>query len=408
MTNRDFSSIPPRSAGVYEFGPFRIEVSQRRLLRDGEAVPLFGKAFDTLVALVESAGMLLAQQALLEHVWPTVVVEPNSLQQAVSSVRRALAGAEGVKLETVRGRGYRLLAEVREVTAASHDSAIVPSLAPQRVHFCFAHDGARLAYARLGSGPLLVKAANWLSHLELDWHSPLWRHWLQLLSLDRCLVRYDARGNGLSDWQPPTITFEDFVQDLAFVFDAAGIDRAPLLGISQGASVAVEYAARHPERVSALILVGGTARGWRTKNHPRLTERFEALMTLMRQGWGSPHVAFRQIFTSSFLPAGTPEQLQWFNELQRQTATPENAAAILSALGDLDVRRAASEVRVPTLVVHSRGDCVVPIKDGIQLASLIEGARFVPLESSNHVLLDGEPGWRRFSAEFLDFLDDVM
>jgi pimeloyl-ACP methyl ester carboxylesterase len=407
VTNRDYSNVPQRDSGVYEFGPFRIEVFQRRLLRDGAVVPLFGKAFDTLVALVESAGVLLAQQALLERVWPNVVVEPNNLQQAVSNVRRALVGAEGVKLETVRGRGYRLLAQVREVSAASHPPANPTNLAPQRVHFCFAHDGARLAYARLGSGPLLVKAANWLSHLELDWHSPLWRHWLQLLSRDRCLVRYDARGNGLSDWQPPTITFEDFVQDLGSVFDAAGIERAPVLGISQGASVAVEYAVRHPERVSALILVGGTARGWRTKDHPRLTERFEALMTLMRQGWGSPHVAFRQIFTSSFLPAGSPEQLQWFNELQRQTASPENAASILSALGDLDVRHAASQVRVPTLVVHSQGDCVVPINDGIQLASLIEGARFVPLESSNHTLLEAEPAWRRFSEELVDFLDDV-
>jgi pimeloyl-ACP methyl ester carboxylesterase len=217
-------------------------------------------------------------------------------------------------------------------------------------------------------------------------------------------VRYDARGNGLSDWRPPSITFEDFVADLGTVFDAAAIERAPVLGISQGASVAVAYAARHPERVSALILIGGTARGWRVKHNPRLTDSFEALMLLMRQGWGTENAAFRQIFTTSFFPTGTQAQADWFNELQRKTTSPENAAAILSALGDLDVRAELKQLKVPALVVHSRADAVVPFKDGLELASGIEGARFVALEDANHLLMDGEPGWQRFSAELDAFL----
>jgi pimeloyl-ACP methyl ester carboxylesterase len=345
---------------------------------------------------------------LIDRIWPNVVVEPNSLQQNISLVRRALAGAPDVKIETVRGRGYRLLAEVRELsTPAQASPRHDEGLPAQRTHFCRAHDGTRLAYALLGSGRPFVKAANWLSHLELDRTSPIWRHWLRLMSRDRCLVRYDARGTGLSEWRPPAISFEDFTKDLGAVLDAAHVERAPLLGISQGAAAAVAYAARHPERVSALILVGGTARGWRIKNHPRLTERMEALMTLMRLGWGSPHAAFRQIFSSSFLPRGAAEEIAWFNDLQRDSTSPENAAAILSALGDVDVREEATRVRVPTLVVHARGDLVVPIKDGIELATHIEGARFVPLESDNHLLLADEPAWTRFVQEFERFLSEL-
>jgi pimeloyl-ACP methyl ester carboxylesterase/DNA-binding winged helix-turn-helix (wHTH) protein len=389
-------------AKVYLFGPFRLEVLERRLLRDGEIVPLVGKAFDTLVLLVAGAGSLQQQQVLMDRLWPDVAVEQNNLQQNISLVRRALSDAAGVELETVRGQGYRLLATVQGDGARPSHGARA-----QRTQFCRAHDGARLAYARLGDGPPLVKAANWLNHLELDWEGPVWRHWLTRLSRDHCLVRYDARGNGLSDWKPPTLRFTDFVSDLGVVFDAAGVRRAPLLGISQGAAVAVAYAAQNPARVSALILVGGCARGWRVKNNPRLTERFEALMVLMRQGWGAEHAAFRHIFTSSFFPTGTREQMDWFNELQRRTTSPDNAADTLSALGDLDVREHLPRVRAPTLVVHSRGDTIVPIKDGIELAAGIEGARFIPLESDNHLLLEGERAWSRFDGELGGFLREI-
>jgi pimeloyl-ACP methyl ester carboxylesterase/DNA-binding winged helix-turn-helix (wHTH) protein len=400
---------------VYLFGPFRLEVQERRLLRDGDLVPLLGKAFDTLVLLVEGAGTLLRQQELMDRLWPDVAVEQNNLQQNVSLVRRALSDAPGIEIETVRGQGYRLHAAVRAAsTSPGPESGKVSSVPrrsraaeAQRIQFCTARDGARVAYARLGEGPPIVKAANWLSHLELDWQGPVWRHWLARLCRDHCLIRYDARGNGLSDWEPPSISFADFVSDLGVVFDAAGVESAPLLGISQGAAVSVAYAAQNPERVSALILVGGCARGWRVKDNPRLTERFEALMVLMRQGWGVEHAAFRQIFTTSFFPGATREQMDAFNELQRQTTSSDNAAQILSALGDIDVREELSRVRVPTLVVHSRGDTFVPIRDGIELAAGIAGARFVPLESDNHLLIDGERAWNRFDRELDDFLKEI-
>ncbi len=395
---------------IYSFGPFRLETSERRLLRGDALVLLSGKAFETLVLLVEGAGSLQQQRSLIERLWPDSFVEPNNLQYNVSLVRRALGEAPGVEIETVRGQGYRLRANVartEEAAAAAAPARPADDAAAQRTHFCRAADGTRLAYATLGSGPAIVKAANWLNHLELDWQGPVWRPWLDCLSRGRCLVRYDARGNGLSDWRPPSIRFEDFVSDLATVFDAAGVERAPLVGISQGAAVAAAYAARHPERVSALVLIGGCVRGWRVKAHPRLTERFEALMVLMRQGWGGQNAGFRQIFTTAFFPDASPEQIDWFNELQRQSTSPENAAEILSALGDLDIRDELPRVVAPTLVIHSQGDAVVPIKDGIELASGIAGARFVPLDSRNHLLLPSAPAWQRFTRELELFLAEV-
>ncbi|MET0591252.1 MAG: alpha/beta fold hydrolase [Polyangiaceae bacterium] len=401
---------------IYTFGPFRLDVAERRLLRDGEILALSGKAFDTLQLLVEGAGALQKQDSLMKRLWPDVAVEQNNLQYNVSLVRKALAGAPDVTIQTVRGQGYRLVADVHEISGTSRSTTVTSNPAnpsptatdaaskTQHMHFAKAHDGARLAYAFLGQGPPLVKAANWLSHLELEREGLLWTHWLDRLTCDHRLIRYDARGNGLSDWNPPSITFADFVADLATVFDAAGIERAPVLGISQGASVAVAYAARHPERVSALVLIGGCARGWRVKGSARLHERFEAMMALMRQGWGGKNAAFRQIFTTAFFPNATREQAESFNELQRQTASPNNAAAILSALGDVDVRDDMARVKAPTLVLHSSGDAVVPMRDGIELASGIPGARFVPLESPNHIWLSDEPAWKRFGEELEAFL----
>ena len=393
-------------AAVYTFGPFRLEVGERRLFRDDGLVALTGKAFDLLQLFLESAGALLKQDTLMDQLWPDVVVDQNNLQYNVSLVRRALAGAPDVEIQTVRGQGYRLVAAVQRASGPPPALA-QPGVRDQRVHFCKATDGARLAYAFLGEGPPIVKAANWLSHLEIDSQGPMWEHWLAELARGRTLVRYDARGNGLSDWEPPSITFEGFVADLASVMDAAKVERAPILGISQGASIAAAYAARNPERVSALILIGGCARGWRVKQKPELTTRMEAVMTLMRQGWGGSNAAFRQLFTTSFFPDAPKDHMEWFNELQRQTTTPDNAATILSVLGDVDVRDELAKVKAPTVVFHSRGDAVVPMKDGIQLASGIAGARFVPVDSPNHVWLANEPAWGRFTRELSQFLREI-
>ena len=273
----------------------------------------------------------------------------------------------------------------------------------QEIGFCRTPRGVRLAYAKVGRGPPLVKTANWMNHLEYDWESPIWRHLLRGLARNNTLIRYDARGNGLSDWDVDDISFDAFVRDLETVVDTVGLQRFPVLGISQGCAVSIAYAVRHPERVSQLILYGGFAVG-PLKRSPAETEQALAMMTLMRQGWGTENPAFRQMFTSMFIPDGSKEQFEWFNELQRTTISPENAYRFRKAVGEIDVRELLPKVSVPTLVIHARGDVLVPLELGRMMASEIPGARFVVLQSRNHLLLEKEPASDRFLEEIKLFL----
>lgn len=276
----------------------------------------------------------------------------------------------------------------------------------QQVRFCATPDGARIAYATVGAGPVLVKAANWLSHLEYDWTSPVWRHWLDGLSERHTLVRYDERGCGLSDWDVDDFSLDAWVRDLETVVDTLGLERFPLLGISQGGSVAITYAVRHPERVSHLILYGGYARGrWKLALSPQQREETEMLLTLTKLGWGRSNPAFRQVFTSLFIPDATTEQMRWFNELQRMSTSPENAVKFLRAFYEIDVSHLASMVTAPTLVLHAREDGRIPFDAGRELAASIPGARFVTLEGKNHILLENEPAWPRFLAAVHHFLE---
>ncbi len=275
----------------------------------------------------------------------------------------------------------------------------------QAIRFCTSQDGTRLAFATSGQGRPLVKTANWLNHLEFDWESPLWRHVFRALSNHHTLVRYDSRGNGLSDWAAADLSLDAMVEDLRAVVDAAGLDRFPLLAISQGCAVAVEFAVRWPERVSRLVLHGGYARGWRRRGTPESIAQREAMITLVRTGWGQDNPAFRQVFTSLFAPDATPEQVDWLNELQRVTTSPENAARIMEAFGDLDVSGRLHRVSQPTLVLHSRGDARIPHEEGRDLAAGIPGSRFITLEGRNHLLLEHDPQSRRFLEEVEAFLE---
>ena len=228
----------------------------------------------------------------------------------------------------------------------------------QEIRFCRASGGVRIAYATVGRGPPLVKAANWLNHLEYDWETPIWSHLLRGLARDRTLLRYDARGNGLSDWDVGELSLDAWVSDLEAVIDATGFERFPLLGVSQGCAISIAYAVRHPERVSRLVLYSGQPAGVLARNEPDEIEKRRALATLTRIGWGQSNPAFRQLFTSMFVPGATQEQAELYNELQRRTASPECAARYLEATGWLDVRHLLPQVSVPTLVMHARGDAV--------------------------------------------------
>ena len=275
----------------------------------------------------------------------------------------------------------------------------------RQVRLLTSHDGVRIAVAESGSGPALVRAAHWLSHLEFDWASPIWRDFLAELAADRRLVRYDERGTGLSDREVADMSFEAMVGDLETVVDELGLERFALLGMSQGAAISIAYAVRHPERVTALVICGGYARGHKHRGRTAEQQRdAELLLELIRVGWGTPNPKFRRVFATMFLPDGTPEQYAAFDELQRVSATPEIAYRLRSMFDGIDVTALCGSVRAPTLVMHVRGDGVVPFEEGRLLAALIPGSRFVPLEGTGHILVPGGSAWRPFFDEVRAFL----
>ena len=262
----------------------------------------------------------------------------------------------------------------------------------------------KIAYARVGKGIPVVKAGNWLNHLEYDWESPVWSHLLHWMAGRWELIRYDARGNGLSDRDVADLSFDAFVNDLETVIDEAGIEKCVLFGASQGCAFSIAYAVRHPERVSKLVLYGGFARGRRVRGGAEDVAQIDAMLTLMRTGWGQENPAFRQVFTSLFVPGGTPEQMSWFNELQRVTTSPDNAVRIRAVSDELDIQSLLPQVKAPTLVLHCRDDAIQSIEEGRLIAAGIPGARFVSLEGQNHLILKTDPGWQRFQEEVEGFI----
>lgn len=279
-------------------------------------------------------------------------------------------------------------------------------LANQKIQFCKTPSGVTLAYARVGDGPPLVKAANWLTHLELDWSAPIWSPLYRELAQDFTFIRYDERGNGLSDWEVKELSQKTFVNDLECVVDHMGLEKFPLLGISQGAAVSIDYAIKHPHRVSKLILFGAYAKGWRVDATPEITQVRNAMMTLTKAGWGQHNPAYRHIFSSTFMPGATSEQLAWFDDFQRQTTSPDNAVKFLEAFADIDVRHQLRNIKVPTLVIHSRGDQRIDWNIGRDIAAEIPNAEFVTIESDNHLLLEGEPAADQFLEAVREFLKD--
>lgn len=275
----------------------------------------------------------------------------------------------------------------------------------QTIKYCVAADGARIGYAVAGTGPPLVKTGNWFTHLEFDWQSPIWRHVLEGLAEHRQLIRYDVRGVGMSGREVRDISFEHFVTDLAAVVDALHLERFPLFAISQGGAVSIAYTARHPERVSHLILLGAFARG--AAHRPSQGEAMvETERAIIRNGWGKEDPAYRKLFGSQFIPGGTPEQINWFGELERVSASPEVAERIFNAVQHADVRALLPQIKVPTLIMHARGDRRVPFEMGCELAASIPGAHFVPLDSDNHLILEHEPATEVFFKEVSEFLGD--
>jgi pimeloyl-ACP methyl ester carboxylesterase len=389
---------------LFLFEDFTLDAGRRELRRGPVAIAVEPQVFDLLVYLIENRDRVVSRDDLIASVWGGRIVSESTLASRINAARHALgdSGEAQRLIKTIQRKGIRFVGELHDKEIAS--PALQVRSHTQDVTFCQTADGVHLALATSGAGLPVVKTANWLNHIEYDWQSPVWSPLITLLSDRFQLVRYDERGNGLSDWNVEDISFEAFVHDLEAVVDGLGLERFALLGVSQGAAVAVAYATRHPERVSRLVLLGGYTQGWRKRaNEIEMAQR-EALESLIRFGWGQDNPAFRQVFTSLFIPGGTPDQMQWFNDLQRVSSSPENAVRLMRAFGDIDVTDSLSRVTAPTLVLHSRGDARVPLEQGLMLARGIPAARFVELDSDNHVVLSHEPAWRRFVDEVTTFL----
>jgi pimeloyl-ACP methyl ester carboxylesterase/DNA-binding winged helix-turn-helix (wHTH) protein len=392
----------PAESGVYRFDDFVLDTPNYELRSGDTVVRVEPQVFDVMAYLVANHERVVTKEELFDSVWGGKFVGEAALTSRIKAARRALGddGESQRYIRTARGRGYRFVGTV--MTTAEPVIAAAP---PQHISFCRAGDGVRLAYATAGQGPPLVRAANWMTHLAYDIESPVWRHWVSDLSQNHTFIRYDERGCGLSDWEVGDFTFEDWVADLESVVDAVGLERFPLLGVSQGGAVAIEYAARHPEKVSHLVLCSAYARGRGVRAVSPEEQRAAALdLDLARVGWGRDDPAFRQVFAAQFLPDGSRSDWADFDQLQRRTTSPENAVRFLTEFAAIDVREAAKQVECPTLILHARNDHRVPMQFGEELAELIAGSRLVALASNNHLLTAVEPAWHVFCDEVRQFL----
>ncbi|WP_167759408.1 alpha/beta fold hydrolase [Mycobacterium sp. PS03-16] len=395
--------------GVWRFDDFVLD-TQRYELRCGAAIiKVEPQVFDVLTQLVTHHDRFVSKEELFDTVWGGRFVGEAALTSRIKAVRRALGddGESQRYIRTVRGRGYQFVGTLADDAPPVPAPEPEPAPPSQHIAFCRAADGVRLAYSVCGAGPPLVRAANWMTHLGYDIESPVWRHWVRDLCRRHTFIRYDERGCGLSDWEVSDVTFDAWVADLESVVEALGLERFPLLGVSQGGAVAVAYAARHPDRVSRLVLCGAYARGRAVRAVGDDEKRAAALdLELARVGWGRDDPAFRQVFAAQFLPDGTRADWAAFDQLQRRTTSPENAVRFLTEFGRIDVRDEAERVRCPTLVLHSRDDHRVPMRFGEELAALIPAARLVALDSNNHLLTATEPAWQVFCGEVDAFLCD--
>ncbi len=391
------------------FAGLVLDTDRYALRRGDEVVHLEPQVFDVLAYLVERRDELVTKADLLDAVWGDRFVSESALTSRIKAARRAVGdnGTAQQVIQTVHGRGYRFIAPVEVLGDVATTSP--PAPLDQEIRFCTTADGTRLAYATMGAGSPLVRAAHWMTHVDYDLRSPVWRHWLTSLSVRHTFVRYDERGCGLSDHDVTNFSLDAWVQDLAAVVDAAELERFALLGVSQGGAVSIAYAARHPERVTKLVLLNAYAQG-RTARAASDAERAEAELQAQMAvvGWGRDDPAYRHFFASQFIPEGSLDLWDAFAELQRRTTSAENAQRYLTAYAGIDVREIARDLSVPTLILHSRNDLRVPFAQARELATLIPGSRLVPLDSPNHLFVGDEPAWAAAMEEIEAFLAEPV
>ncbi len=401
-----------RNGGVtmYYFGNFTLDDERLELRRDGQLISIEPQVFDVLRHLIVNCDRVVSRDELIDEIWDGRIVSEAALSSRIYDARAAVgdSGRKQEFIKTVHGRGFRFVAEVTsdgptKAEASSPERTIVR----QEIRYFESFDGTRIAYADMGDPDndiVLVKTANWMSHLEYDLESPIWRHWIEKLGHGVRLIRYDERGNGMSDWDLDGVSYEDCVKDLECLIDHLGLNKFALLGISQGASVAADFATRRPELVDRLIIYGGFVQGWRFAESETVIGQRIAMSMLMRTGWGQSGSEFRQLFTSRFMPEATPEQAEWFNELQRKSVAPQMAGNLHDMFGTIDVSHLLQHVVAPTLVLHARDDVEIPVENGREFAVGIPGARFVSLDSRNHILMQDEPAFSNLIEYVHSFL----
>jgi pimeloyl-ACP methyl ester carboxylesterase/DNA-binding winged helix-turn-helix (wHTH) protein len=374
--------------------------------------------FDLLEFLLRNRDRVVSKDEMLAAVWGGRIVSESTLASRINAARSAIGdnGQDQRLIRTFLRKGARFVGLAREVQASgvagtakperlADGSASGPSALPrQAVTFSQTDDGTNLAVASVGSGPVLVRAAHWGTHVEYDLQNPLTSPLLRRLAGHFHLVRYDGRGTGLSDWSVGEISLETFLDDLETVVDSLALERFALLGMHSGAAVSIAYAVRHPQRVSKLVLFGGYAQGHQQRNLSRDADWAKAMTVVL--GSSQEHPVFIRAFSSLWLPSGTPEQVEWFMDLARVSHSSESQAKFGMAVGKIDVIDLLPMVKVPTIVFHCIRDNLIPFSQGRLLACSIPNARFVPLDSENHALLSREPAWITMMEEMEAFLAD--
>jgi len=399
---------------------FTINESEQQVITpNGVSLKLRPQSLDVFRVLLKHSNQIVSKDTIMDEVWQNTHVTDDSLIQCIAEIRRQLGEEHRNLLVTFPKKGYRLTnniaqkaqvpkeAETSELKDTKSDSTAHDELNnSQKIRFCTTRDGVKIAYSTLGKGSPVVFVANWLTHLNYDLKFPARRKLVEMLMPNFTVVRYDARGNGLSQLNVEDLSLEASILDLETIVDQLGLDNISLIGQSQGAAIAAAYAARNKDRVNKLVVYGGYARGRRKRGSAGQISESEAFETMIREGWGREISAYVQMFGTFFMPDGNQDQLAGFINFQRVATPPENAARIQRAIDEFDISDELENISAPTLILHVRDDARVSFEEGKQLASAIPNAQFVPLEGRNHALLAGEPALEQYILEIKKFLNE--
>lgn len=402
----------------FRFADCELDTDAHVLQRLGQPVHVEPQVFDLIVMLLEASGDLVGYEALVEEVWAGRAISDATLAARVSAARTALGddGRRQAIIRTVARRGLQMAVPV--VQAANRPDARAKvslpkegdrsgAAASQAIRYVGSADGVSIAYAQSGSGPPLLRVGHWLTHLELDWHSPIWRPFLERLGRHHTLFRYDQRGTGLSDRTIAGEGIDAFVADLAAVADATGADRLPIIAASQGVAVALKFAALYPQRVDRLVLYAGFAKGRYRRDDPAARDEARAHLALVQSGWSRPESPFLKLFTQLYLPSGTREQIEHLIQMQLASASAAGAARLRDIVDDFDVSDLLEKVEAPVLLLHGREDAVQPIEQSRLMARRLPNAVLVPLDTDSHLPLPQSPAWQVLMDEIERFLGDA-